>query len=133
MIKIFFPYIYLTQCWFIVLWKMLGFFFLYFPVHPRFTISELIESDNKTNGKTSQKPLLSHCIFYNKYRKLGLYWRFYHVPTSIQITFRYIHNWIKTFHLSVYSLKWEFFKQFWQKMHCFYNIFSLQVFVYFKC
>lgn len=91
MIKIFFPYIYLTQCWFIVLWKMLGIFFLYFPVHPRFTISELIESDNKTNGKTSQKPLQSHCIFYNKYRKLGLSWRFYHVPTRNYIPI-YIQN-----------------------------------------
>lgn len=63
MIKIFFPYIYLTQCWFIVLWKMLGIFFLYFPVHPRFTISELIESDNKTNGKDIPKAITKSLYF----------------------------------------------------------------------
>lgn len=81
------PYTMLIHCFM----KNVRIFFLYFPVHPRFTISELIESDNKTNGKTSQKPLQSHCIFYNKYRKLGLYWRFYHVPTRNYIPI-YIQN-----------------------------------------
>lgn len=40
------PYTMLIHCFM----KNVRNFFLYFPVHPRFTISELIESDNKTNG-----------------------------------------------------------------------------------
>lgn len=40
------PYTMLIHCFM----KNVRIFFLYFPVHPRFTISELIESDNKTNG-----------------------------------------------------------------------------------
>lgn len=45
------PYTMLIHCFM----KNVRNFFLYFPVHPRFTISELIESDNKTNGKDIPK------------------------------------------------------------------------------